>query len=138
LDLLEQRVRDEDLALPRLALPHGLDDELLRRGVAQQDDAVVGRDEVKGDREDAREQLVEVALEADVSTELVADAQALVVALELHRVGDLIRGSEIGLCFDASDDAFERRARRLHLDDLRRSAVRAVADLELEARGPDE
>ena len=138
LDLGQQRIRDQHLALARLALPHGLDDQLLRVRIAQEDDAVVTGDEIEGDLQDAPEQLVEVALEAHVGGELVSDAQPLVVALELAHVLDLLDGKEGRLGRSARDDSLELAGlSRVHDLCVFRSRG-AAGEAELHLRSPDQ
>ena len=138
LDLRQKRVGDQHFALARLALPHGLDDEVLRVRVAQQDHAVVAGDEVERDLEDAREQLVEIPLQADVGGELVPDPKALVVALELVDVLDLLDRHESRLRRGPRDHAFQLSG-LTGVHDLRvLRPGRSAGEAELHLRGADD
>ena len=81
---LEHRVGEHDLlvvAAP-VAAPPG---HQLALVVDQEDDAVVGGEQLEGDREDLVQQALLVALEAHLPVELVGDAQLLVVLAEGRR-----------------------------------------------------
>ena len=110
----------------------------MRLRVAQQDDAVVAGDEVEGDLENPREQLVEVALEADVVGELVADAQPLVVALELVDVADLLDRREGRLGRGARDHALQLFLAVVAVDDLGVLRLGDAAEPELHLGGADD
>jgi hypothetical protein len=58
--------------------------------VHEQDRAAVGADQLEGLVEDLGQQLLEVELAADRARQLVADAQALVVAAQ-HLLVELLR-----------------------------------------------
>src|SRR6202022_2571377 len=88
-----------------------------------------------GDLENPREQLVEIALEADVVGELVADAQPLVVALELADVAELIDRSEDRLGGSARHYATQVVAA---VDDLGVALGAVHAEAELHLRGADD
>ena len=94
--------------------------------LAEEDDAAIGVDELEERQQDLVEQLVEVALEADVARELPREAQALVVDAELLRVvRDLVEREEaLRLRRDLRAD----RARGVEHVDARAAEARRSAD----------
>ena len=79
--------------------------DMLALVVVEQDHAAVRADELERLVEDLRQQLVEVELAADRARQLVADAQALVVAAQDLVVGDLALRHEVaGVGLDAAAD----------------------------------
>jgi hypothetical protein len=112
-DLGEHGARQDDVRVAARAARLHVARDHLALVVLEQDRAAIGADQLERLVEDLGQQLLEIELAADGAGELVADAEALVVAAELLVVGDLALGREVaGRRLDALPDVALGQARR--------------------------
>jgi hypothetical protein len=124
---LEHRVGEHHLIVAPGPVPHRLGHQLTGL-VDQEDDPVVGGEQLEADREDLVQEALPVALQPHLPVEFVGDAELLVVLPERRGVLQLVGGTELGLLHRGRVELGEERGGGLRRGEHRDSRAAGAGE----------